>query len=215
MLYDRSQGEAATLAKLQVEMDRLHGIEIMTRSLPSPKEVMEASYERAVSRCVGFEERKADGDGQSLVQYFADRLSQDLEASGEGESEEKLVHRLAAAMAALSGLDGVVPPRSLLTADPRDRTIRVWTDTSGSSNPLSPPEVTKVVKALGSGKLGRITICSDGSAVFDLGAKKADRLLQNASDDDELKNSGWRLEMPSSLERSYCLRRYDALNSSR
>merc|ERR1712087_33144 len=90
-----------------------------------------------------------------------------------------------------------------------DRTIRVYRrkddESSSSKNPLTPPEVTKKVKSLGSGKLGKIYICSDGSAVFDLGAKKAELLLKNvaaaASSDDgaSLESSGWHFEMPSSL----------------
>ncbi|KAL7534295.1 hypothetical protein ACHAXR_005789, partial [Thalassiosira sp. AJA248-18] len=207
LLYDRSQGEGTTLTKLQEEMKSLKGLEIVPRQLPSPSEVMDASYDRASLRCENFERRmqtEEAGDGaQSLVQYFLDRLSKDLNSGdgslelGTNEKETLLVHRLATAMAALSGLDEVVPPRSLLTADPRDRTIRVWNE---SGNPLSPPEVTKVVKALGSGKLGRISICDNGSAVFDLGAKKAERLLKNVSSDASLKDSGWHFEMPSSIQ---------------
>lgn len=200
LLYDRSQGEATTLPKLQEEMKDLHSIEMMPRKLPSPSEVMEASYDRAFWRCEEFGGREGT---QSLVQYFADRLSKDLNSDDESfevgtkEKESLLMHRLATAMAALSGLDTAVPPRSLLTSDPRDRTIQVWNESS--SNPLSPPEVTKVVKALGSGKLGRISICNDGSAVFDLGAKKAELLLKNVASDADLKSSGWHFEMPSSL----------------
>ena len=121
---------------------------------------------------------------------------------GANNKESLLMHRLATAMAALSGLEETVPPRSLLTSNPKDRTIRVWRN-DDKSTPLTPPEVTKMVKSLGSGKLGRISICSDGSAVFDLGAKKAELLLKNtgaASDDDESsESSGWQFEMPSSL----------------
>lgn len=204
-LYDGSQGERTTLMKLQEEMKDLKNVDIMPRQLPSPSEVMAASYERAFSRCEEFERVQTGGGSgggeQSLVQYFADRLSRDLNSSDETMStddrEQFLMRRLSMAMAALSGLDGVVPPRSLLTADPRDRTIRVWND---SNEPLSPPEVTKLVKSLGSGKLGRIQILSNGSAVFDLGAKKAERLMENVASDDSLKSAGWYFDMPSSIE---------------
>lgn len=206
LLYDPSQGERTTLMKLEGEVKNLQSsIDIMPRQLPSPSEVMEASYDRAMLRCEEYgrsaqTEDARDGT-ESLVQYFTARLSNDLksdecfEVAG-NERESFLVHRLASAMAALSGLDGIVPPRSLLTADPGDRTIRVWND----SLELSPPEVTKVVKALGSGKLGRISIRDDGSAVFDLSAKKAELVLTNAGDDTGLKSSGWHFNMPSSLE---------------
>lgn len=165
LLYDRTQGETATLNKLVDEMEHLHSIVIAPRQLPSPSEVMDASYERVMRLCDGF------GTGsQSLVHYFAEKLSGDLiqsngERSESGPSDNELffIHRLATAMASLSGLDDVVPARSLLTADPGDRTIRVWNESYDTTNPLSPSEVTKLVKSLGSGKLGRISTCNDGS----------------------------------------------------
>ncbi|KAL3771924.1 hypothetical protein ACHAW5_008037 [Stephanodiscus triporus] len=199
LLYDRTQGETATLNKLVDEMKHLHNIVIAPRQLPSPSEVMDASYDRVMRLCDGF------GTGsQSLVHYFAEKLSGDLvqsngecSESGPSDNELFLVHRLATAMASLSGLDDVVTARSLLTADPGDRTVRVWNESCDSSNPLPPSEVTKLVKSLGSGKLGRISTCNDGSVVFDLGAKKADLLLSSTANDTKL--SGWHFEMPSSL----------------
>lgn len=205
MLYDRSQGEGTTLKGLQEEMKRLRGVEILPKTLPSPGEVMNSAYHRALQR---FEKFDTDGeddlDKQNLVQYFEKRLMQDvlLDHSNTEPSptESLLMRRLAAAMAALSGLEEVVPPRSLLTANSSDRTIRAWNDSCNRNNPLSPPEVTKLVKALGSGKLGRISICDDGSAVFDLSRSKAKRLIQNAGKD-EMSSlvEGWHFEMPESL----------------
>jgi hypothetical protein len=201
MLYDRFQGEGSTLKDLQDEMLRLRGVEILPKALPSPGEVMESLYHRALQRCMKFdEEGKTD-----LVQYFENRLMKGgdlLEHSDSGsiQTEAMLIRRLAAAMAALSGLEDVVPPRSLLTANPSDRTIRVWKESCSRKNPLSPPEVTKLVKSLGSGKLGRISICEDGSAVFDLSQSKAKRLIKKAKDD-EMKSlvAGWSFDMPESL----------------
>jgi len=201
LLYDRTQGETATINKLGEEMESLHGIVIAPRQLPSPGEVMDASYERVMRLCDGF------GTGtQSLVHYFAEKLSADLiepigEAAGSGRSENELflIRRLATAMASLSGLDDVVPARSLLTADPGDRTIRVWNDSCDSGNPLSPSEVTKLVKSLGSGKLGRVSTCADGSVIFDLGARKADLLLESAANEANVGGGGWHFDMPGSL----------------
>lgn len=201
MLYDRFQGEGNTLKDLQDEMLRLRDVEILPKALPSPGDVMDALYHRALQRCTKFdEEGKAD-----LVQYFENRLMKGgdlLEHSDSGsiQTEAMLIRRLAAAMAALSGLEDVVPPRSLLTANPSDRTIRVWNESCSRENPLSPPDVTKLVKALGSGKLGRISICEDGSAVFDLSQSKAKRLIKKAKDD-EMKSlvEGWSFDMPESL----------------
>lgn len=218
LLIDRSQGEGTTLPKLKEEMMRSSGVEIRPRQLPSSSDVMKASYERAFRRCEEVENNRGEG-ARSLVRYFVDSMSNDLcmpeegsggDGLGRTERESFLMHRLATAMAALSGLEEAVSPRSLLTYDPRDRTIRVYRrkddDSSSSNIQLTPPEVTKKVKSLGSGKLGRIYICSDGSAVFDLGAKKAELLLKNvaaaASSDvggASLESSGWHFEMPSSL----------------
>jgi superfamily II DNA/RNA helicase len=205
ILYDRSQGEGTTLKGLQDEMIRLRGVEILPKTLPSPGEVMNAAYHRALQRFEKFDKEGEDNrEKQDLVQYFEKRLMKDIlfehSDSGPSQTESLLMTRLAAAMAALSGLEDVVPPRSLLTANPSDRTIRVWSDSCSRRNPLSPPEVTKVVKELGSGKLGRISICEDGSAVFDLSQSKAKRLLQKAGDK-EMSSlvEGWHFEMPESL----------------
>ena len=205
MLYDRSQGEGTTLKGLQEEMKRLRGVDILQKALPSPGEVMNSAYHRALQRFEKFDtDGEDDREKQNLVQYFEKRLMQDvlLDKSDTEPSptESLLMKRLAAAMAALSGLEEVVPPRSLLTANPSDRTIRVWNDSCSRSNPLSPPEVTKLVKALGSGKLGRISICEDGSAVFDLSSSKAKRLMQNAGEEEmSALVEGWHFEMPESL----------------
>ncbi len=177
------------------------GVDIEPMHLPSPREITEASYERAFWRCEEVRKRMLGTSGgqgtKDLIRHFTSRLRTDLGIDGEESCtnvEEELLHRLATAMAALSGLEEAVPMRSLLTADSRDRTIRVWTKSCSRSNPLSPPEVTKVAKSLGSGKLGRISICDDGSAVFDLPAKKAERFLNAAENQTE-----WLFEIPTIL----------------
>ena len=191
LFYDSSLGERTTLNKLQADMMRLKHVDILPRPLPSPREVMGASYERAFQRCNDF----GNENTKELVQYFKDRLIEDGLSETNADCENSvLLDKLASAMAALSGLPEAVRPRSLLTANPGDRTIRVWTE---SSDPLSPPEVTNVVKSMGSGKLGRISICQDGSAVFDLSAKKAEKVLSSINKDDF--KSGWHFELPESL----------------
>jgi len=204
LLYDRTQGEGNALVNLQEEMKNKWGIDIESRHLPSPREITEASYERAYWRCKEFGKRMLDSSGgqgtEDLVRHFTSRLRIDLGIDGVEsctDVEEELLGRLATAMAALSGLEEASPMRSLLTADSRDRTIRVWTKSCSRSNPLSPPEVTKVVKSLGSGKLGRISICDDGSAVFDLPSKKAERLLNAAENQTE-----WLFEIPTILPKT-------------
>lgn len=201
LLYDRSQGEVTTLNKLAEEMKQLHGINILPRQLPSSSEVMEAAYDRVVRICERLEHVHDDGQSQSLLQYFADKLHDDLSqsrngCSGSTERESLLILRLATAMASLSGLKEVVPARSLLTGDSRDRTVRVRND---SINPLSPSEVTKIVKSFGSGKVGRISVCNDGSVVFDLDAKKAELLIESVSNNATVGSDGWRFDLPESL----------------
>jgi ATP-dependent RNA helicase DDX21 len=197
LLYDRSQGEETTLNKLTEEMKQMHRIEILPRQLPSSSKVMEASYDRVMRICERFDNVE-NRNSQSLVQYFADKLHVDLiqrrnDISGSNERESFLLHRLALAMASLSGLEEVLPARSLLTGDSRYRTVRARND---SVNPIAPSEVTKVVKGFGSGKLGRISMCNDGSAVFDLEAKKAAMLVESAAAN---KASGWRFDLPETI----------------
>ena len=193
LFYDSSLGERTTLLKLQEEMKRLKNIDILARPLPSPREIMDASYERSLMRCQEF----GTGNAKDLVHYFKLRLIKDEVLGDEPNSDESyLIEKLATAMAALSGLPEAVRPRSLLTADPRDRTVRVWTEPSSF---LTPPEVTNVVKSMGSGKLGRISICDDGSAVFDLRAKKAEKLVQAAEENEAFHQPGWNFELADSL----------------
>ena len=190
LFYDSSAGERSTLTKLKEEMKCMKDVDILPRTLPTPNEVMSASFNRATVRCQGFRNESTD----ELVEYFKDRLIKD--GISPDASDSVLVDRLACAMAALSGLPQAVRARSLLTADQRDRTVRIWTE-SGDS--LTPPEVTTVVKSMGSGKLGRINICADGSAIFDLSAKRAEKLLQTARDDEICQKSGWHFELPNTL----------------
>lgn len=193
VLYDRSLGEGTTLSKLQDGMKQTKDVDILPRALPSPEEVMNASYKRAIQRCEYFR----DDTTKDLVQYFRDCLVKDGIVDAESKSDEsQLLDRLSCALAALSGLPDAVQQRSLLTADPRDRTLRVWSE-SGSA--LTPHGVTTVLKSLGSGKLGRVSICEDGSAVCDLPAKKAEKLLQAAKQDESCLKSGLRFEIPGSL----------------
>lgn len=193
LLYDPAEGESKVLPKLSNLLETV-GIQIETKPLPSPSEVMEASYSRAEQICKDVSEK------DSFVNYFKEKITSELDdASTYSERETELLDRLAAAMANLSGLDGVVTQRSLLTAEAKDRTIRIWSKESGAS--LNPPEVIRFAKGLGSGKLGRVTICKDGSGVFDLPVKRAERLLQTYVDKstENIGENSLRLEIPSAL----------------
>lgn len=168
------------------------GVHLQQRSLPSPTDVMNASYARSKDLC------NSASEDVEFSAFFRRKIKSELRQVSEEEREKELLDRLASAMAALSGLGGAIPERSLLTADTRDRTIRVWSE---DGKTLSPPEVIQFAKGLGSGKLGRITILKDGSAVFDLVAKRAVRLVQTAGEKTRIDDSSryLRVEIPSIL----------------
>jgi superfamily II DNA/RNA helicase len=197
VLYDPEQGEGRTMPSLEEELAGDFGIRIRPRPLPSSTDIMEASWVRAKQACEGAMVKQASSE--EFSDFFKTKLISETSNVLENKREEELLNRLAAAMAALSGMDGKIPKRSLLTADPRDRTVRVWDDNES----LSPPQVTRFVKGLGSGKLGRVTICNDGSAVFDLTEKRALRLMDAAKeqeDSDANDESGsLHVELPSIL----------------
>mmetsp|Transcript_8022 Transcript_8022/g.12281 ORF Transcript_8022/g.12281 Transcript_8022/m.12281 type:complete len:723 (-) Transcript_8022:917-3085(-) len=186
-LYDPLEGEGKILPHLEKELSYA-GIEVKHRLLPSPAEVMEASYARAMRVC------DTCAEDERFIKYFQDQVVSDFQGTSASEREEKLVKKLASALASLSGLDKVVTPRSLLTADSKYRTIRVWSE---KGDPLSPSEVVRFAKGLGSGKLGRVVICRDGSAVFDLPLQKVDRILETFSN---CSDAALRLELPATIE---------------
>ena len=173
------------------------------RRPPSSLDVMEAAYARAVNKQQTYysaanSAHESPNEVKQLVSFFeAKLLQEDATVLGkhglEPDKEKALLRRqLASAMAALSGLEGAAVTRSLLTAETNDRTIRVYrrgSSRKGSEEeeeeeveeaeaPVSPAEVTRFCKFLGSGKLNRVQALSDGSAVFDLTATKAASLLR-------------------------------------
>jgi len=83
-------------------------------------------------------------------------------------------------------------------------TLRLYSrlDSVDGSDPLRPPAVTSFCKKRGSGKLGRVVICGDGSAVFDLPKKRARRLVEaiRAEEEENLEEDlEYALELPVSL----------------
>ena len=179
LLYDPMQGEARVLPDLQDEL-RDVGVSLEPRPLPTPNDVLCASYERAKGLCDDVTTGNEGSSGTKVTGFFRDRIVAEMGQLSPEEREVQLLDRLAAAMAALTG--GAAPGRSFLTADPADRTVRVWSDDcDAGGGPLTPPEVTHFAKALGSGKLGRVTICGDGSALFDLKQDRAERLVRAAA----------------------------------
>jgi superfamily II DNA/RNA helicase len=190
MLYDPANGEGKLVPDLINEVQNELKIQIQPMAIPSSTQVVDAAYQRTLA-ILDYNEESRSND---LVSYFRDRL--EAEEQIDTTDPKQLLENLARAMAALSNLDShvssVEQQSSLLTGDPAYNTVRIYSD----GPPLTPPGVTMFSKSLGSGKLGRVTICKDGSAVFDLSKKRA-RMLVEASVADA--SSDWHLELPSVL----------------
>ena len=199
LLYDPEQGEAKLIPPLREDIYRDLGIWIEPKSLPSSLQVVEAAYEKTKSLIqLGNTE---ENHSHALKDYFRSRLESDLNQL----KADEILEYLARAMVQMSqqidpdSSPFQLPTTSLLTASPSDRTVRVVKQTRNQrTHELTPSEVTKACKMLGSGKLGKVTVCKDGSIVFDLPSQRAQRLVEAASlnkgDDDELL-----IELPWSL----------------
>jgi hypothetical protein len=187
MLYDAAVGENKLLPELVHDVYKQLGIRLQPKSIPSTAEVVEATYKQTASTL-----QVDTPNNNELVRYFRSKLEADFDTS----NPDQLLDYLARAMATMSHLDPSASPfqqqSSLLTGSPTDRTVRLQTTPATT---LTPPEVTKFCKSMGSGKLGRVEICKDGSAIFDLPTKRANKLVEavGASNDD------WHLELPLSL----------------
>lgn len=212
-LYDPTAGET----KLLPQLAKGAGVEITVVSPPSPEQTMQAAVARAVERSCEVHE----GD---LVAFFKSRIPAAVEnmrahpstaallsvgnderggRGGVSASDDRLTELLLArALAALSGLGSLAPARSLLTADAAQRTVLVSNGADDPDRALSPSEVVTVCKALGSGKLSRVSILSDGTAVFDLPTKRAVRLVDAAAADTAASQGlpdGWSITLPTTL----------------
>jgi superfamily II DNA/RNA helicase len=176
-MYDPANGEGKIIPELVKEIEEKLQVQILPKLIPSPAEVVEAGYKRT-KLAIGVD---ADADADTvqkkeLATYFKSRLQE--ENNIDTSDPEQLLEYLSKAMAALSSLDASASPfeqqYSLLTGDDSDRTLRL---SRKDRVALSPPQVTQFCKPLGSGKLGRVVIAKDGSAIFDLPLKRANRLL--------------------------------------
>jgi superfamily II DNA/RNA helicase len=188
VLYDPSIGEGKLVPDLAADVKRTLKVEMRPMTAPSSMEIVDAAYDRAF---LAFEREKDDDDdapsasvSSDLASYFRSRLEEDLDVSDPGA----VLDHLARAMAAFSNLDPTLSPYeahgSLLCGDPGLRTVRI--SRKHGSSALSPPEVTAFCKEHGSGKLGRVTICDDGSAVLDLPTKRARKVRNTVPVDSEL-----------------------------
>lgn len=192
MLYDPAEGESKLVNDLVRDVQKTLGTQVRPMAAPSSSDIVEAAYARVSNQCL------MEGSGNTnLVSYFRSKLAADKRV--DASNPEQLLQQLATVMAALTNLDPSISPdnqrASLVSGDTRDRTLRVYREDGVS---VSPPEVTKFCKTFGSGKLGRVTICDDGSAVFDLVASRAEALLETICSRRE-ETHGWCMEMPATL----------------
>jgi hypothetical protein len=192
VLYDVASGEGKLVNDVVAEVQSTLGIEIRSKPIPSTTDIVEAGYRRAL------DELLVDNSGDDLVSYFRSRLLAD-DRVNVSDPEEMLNH-LCTALVALSKVDPFTSPQeqrcSLITGNPADRTLVVYRE---DGEEVSPTEVMKFCKSFGSGKLGRIMVTKVGSAVLDLPAKRAKKLVQNVESGDENEVSGWRIEECQSL----------------
>lgn len=203
-LYDPAIGEGKLVGSLVEEVREDLGVTIKPMAIPSAARVVDAAYTRLSGDIVADSSReKGPAD---LEKYFKQRLEADERI--DTSDPDALLRRLASAMASLSKLDPSLSPysqvSSLLTGDPAMNTLRLYSrlDSVDGSDPLRPPAVTSFCKKRGSGKLGRVVICGDGSAVFDLPKKRARRLVEaiRAEEEENLEEDlEYALELPVSL----------------
>ncbi|VEU36856.1 unnamed protein product [Pseudo-nitzschia multistriata] len=213
-LYDPAVGEGKLVTELVEAIEDDLGVTIQSMSIPSSAKVVDAAYQRLSLDVLN---NDSDQDTPSLsssnnksrstdlAAYFKQQLKSDKRV--DSSDPEELLGHLANAMVRLSKLDPSLSPytqsSSLLTGDPTMTTLRLYPRSIGGSS-LTPPVVTSFCKQRGSGKLGRVVISKkDGSAIFDLPEKRANKLMEiikaeeeERKDDDGLE---YGLEIPISL----------------
>jgi len=205
-MYDPGIGEGKLISTLVEEVLETLDVKISPMAIPSSAQVVDAAYTRLsqdmiatiCSDTVTTEKSSSlslPPSPEDLAMYFRRQLESDERI--ETSDPNQLLDYLSTAMVSLSKLDPSISPftqhSSLLTGDLNYNTLRLWyhcdvdnvddasttttTTTSNSGPMLTPPMVIAFCKARGSGKLGRVVMCKDGSAVFDLPKKRARKLL--------------------------------------
>eukprot|EP00854_Cymbomonas_tetramitiformis_P015531 gene15531-18408_t len=142
------------------QLERAAGITFTSSAAPSAEKVLQASAESA--------SKQLDSVQSDLLPYFLE-TAKDLVKSQDKSPEEIL----AAALAAMSGLRELPPPRSLLTYEEGIRTILMQhsgDDDMRSGRFETPRDVMQVLGQLvdRDQKLGKIKIAKNGDAVVDL-----------------------------------------------
>ena len=166
--FDATAGEAPLVEKLAGDYPDLWP----SKPPPAPAKVREAAIRRALGAC-----DRVDDDTVAAVLG-------DLPALSDNEAKRLL----AAALAALANVK-VQGRRSRETGKASDRTLKV----TAASGDLAPGAVVKALKALGSGKLGRVRVVDDGCGAFvEVPAKRAGKVLAAAAESGALP-AGWGL----------------------
>ena len=167
LLYDPSAGEGWLVPSLA----RMLGIKMLHADAPSHSQVLAAAMDGVTDRL-----NAAD---PYLVAALRDQARALL---------EKDADVLAKALAAMCGRHGLPTRRSLL--DNREGMVTVhaqWAAgaAAGGGGGLSPSALTQAVRArLGGFKLGRVSMCADGTAVFDVPLKAAHQLCAPPAGED-------------------------------
>mmetsp|Transcript_29003 Transcript_29003/g.84672 ORF Transcript_29003/g.84672 Transcript_29003/m.84672 type:complete len:648 (-) Transcript_29003:30-1973(-) len=180
VLYDPSSGEGSLLAP----MSEAAGILLSAERAPAPPQVMRAALHHATERVQSLK-------NDPVVDHFKTLLSSP-------DAPIMPPDALARALAALSGVQSLSTLRSHLTADPNERTIRIRYNATEAAS-LSPSEVVRVCKSLGSGKIPRVFPQPDGCVLFDLSIRKAEKLVEAALASPDKLPTGWLLDMPMEL----------------
>ena len=166
--FDATAGEAPMVEALSEDYPDLWP----SKPPPAPSTVRAAAIKRALGAC-----DSVDDDTVAAVLG-------DLPALSDNEAKRLL----AAALAALANVKAQ-GRRSRETGKASDRTLRV----TASSGDLAPGAVVKALKALGSGKLGRVRVVDDGCGAFvEVPAKRAAKVLAAAGENGALPE-GWGL----------------------
>jgi len=155
--FDATAGEAPLVEKLSEDYPDLWP----SKPPPAPAKVREAAIRRALGAC-----DRVDADTVEAVLG-------DLPALSDNEAKKLL----AAALAALANVKAQ-GRRSRETGKASDRTLKV----TASSGDLAPGAVVKALKALGSGKLGRVRVVDEGCGAYvEVPAKRAAKVLSAAA----------------------------------
>jgi hypothetical protein len=190
LFHDPAQGDNKILSSLVEDVERSLGVAMQPLPIPSSQEVTEAKYQRVIHQLLK-KQHKTSSNNDEMIQTWKSRILQDLDLDPPQESSSAMSHLLTCAVMELAGIrhHERTAEYSLLTGSDSERTLVFQRRYHIEEQPLTPSEVTAACKAMGSGKLGRVTVCDDGAnhqlAVFDLPLKRAQTLLKAASENEE------------------------------